>query len=141
MASNNEAPREVYPGFSDDAIRDFLSQRQFYQPDGSQKQLPQQQHEIQATTATAGREQEKEFSGSPDNENTNKEEENSFGTNSLLMLQQAQNNSISTRQQTNNKSPEDELGTELFIDVVCQFPVIWNTHLNGFKHYKNKKVA
>ena len=34
-------------------------------------------HEIQAATLTAGREQEEEFRGSPDNENTNEEEENS----------------------------------------------------------------
>ena len=47
------------------------------------------------SVTTAGREQEVEFSGSPDNENTN-EEENSFAANSFLMLQQAQNNSIST---------------------------------------------
>ena len=65
MASNNEAPREIYAGFSDDVISNFLFQRQFYQPDGSQQQLPRQQHEIQAPTTTAGREQEDEFSGSP----------------------------------------------------------------------------
>ena len=41
MPSNNEAPREIYPGFSDDVKRNFLFQRQFYQPDGSQQQLPQ----------------------------------------------------------------------------------------------------
>ena len=137
MASNNEAPREIYPGFSDDVIRTFLLQRQFLQPDGSQAQ---RQHEIQAPTATAGREQEVEFNGSPDNENTIEEEENSFVANSLLMLQQAQNNSISARQ-TNNKSSEDELDIELFIDLVRQFPVIWNTRLNGFKDYNKKKVA
>ena len=56
------------------------------------------------------------------------------------MLQQAQNNSISSRQ-TNSKSPEDKLSTELFIGLVRQFPVIWNTHLNGFKDYNSKKVA
>ena len=71
MAS--EAPREIYPRFSDDVMRNFLFQRQFYQPHRSQQQLPWQQHEIQALTATAGREQEEEFSSSPDNENTNKE--------------------------------------------------------------------
>ena len=140
MSSNNEAPREFYPGFSDDAIRNFLFQRQFYQPDGSQQQLPQQQHEIQAPTTPAGREQEVELSGSLDNENTNEEEENSFVANSLLMLQQAQNNSISTTQ-TNSKSPEDELDIELFIDLVRQFRVIWNTRLNGFKDYNKKKVV
>ena len=86
MASNNEAPREIYPGFSDDVISNFIFQRQFYQPDGSQQQLPQQQHEIQASTTTARREQEEEFSGSPDNENTNKEEGNSFVANSLKLL-------------------------------------------------------
>ena len=69
-ASNSEAPREIYSGFPDDVIRKFLFRRQFYQPDGSQQQLPQQQHEIQATT-TAGREQEVEFRGSPDSENIN----------------------------------------------------------------------
>ena len=67
----------------------------------------------QAPATTAGREQEVEFSCSPDNENTNEEEENSFVANSLLMLQQAQNNSISTRQ-TNSKFSEDELDIELF---------------------------
>ena len=72
-ASNNEAPREIYPGFSGNVIRNFLFQRQFYhQPDESQQQLPQQQHEIQATT-TARREQEVEFSDNPDSENTNEE--------------------------------------------------------------------
>ena len=35
------------------------------------------EHEIQARTLTAGREQEEEFSSSPGNENTNEEEENS----------------------------------------------------------------
>ena len=42
MASNSEAPHEIYPGFFDDVIRNFLFQRQFYQPDGSQQQLSQQ---------------------------------------------------------------------------------------------------
>ena len=56
------------------------------------------------------------------------------------MLQQAQNNSISARQ-TNKNSSEDELDIELFIDLVRQFPVIWNTRLNGFKNYNKKKVA
>ena len=78
MASSNEAPPEIYPGFSDDIIRTFLFQRQFHQPDESQQQLPQWQHEIQAPTTTAGGEQEVEFSGSPDNENTIEEKENSF---------------------------------------------------------------
>ena len=81
------------------------------------------EHEIQAPTLTAGREQEEEFSNSSDNENTNEEEENST-------------------KETNNKSPEDELEIELFVDLVRQFPVIclneWNTRLNGFKHYNNK---
>ena len=99
MAFNNEAPREIYPGFSDDVIRTFLLQRQFLQPDGSQAQ---RQHEIQAPTTTAGREQEVEFNGSPDNENTIEEEENSFVANSLLMLQQAQNTpSVQDKQTTN----------------------------------------
>ena len=111
MASNSQAPREIYPGFSDDVIRNFHFQRQFYQPDGSLEQLPQQQHEIKAPATTVGREQEIEFSGSPDNENTNEEEENSFVANNLLMLQQAQNNSISSRQ-TNSKFPENELNIE-----------------------------
>ena len=86
MVSNNEAPREIYAGFSDDVIRNFLFQRQFYQPDGSQQQPPRQQRKIQARTTTAGREQEYEFSDSPDNENTNKEEENSFVDNILELL-------------------------------------------------------
>ena len=60
-AFNNNVPREIYPGFSDNVTRNFLFQRQSYQPDGSQQQLPQQQHEVQ-TTATAGKKQE--FSGS-----------------------------------------------------------------------------
>ena len=78
MASNNEVPREIYPRFSDNVISNFLFQRQFYQPNESEQQLPQQQH-------TAGTEQEEEFSGSPDNENTNKEG-NSFVANSLKLL-------------------------------------------------------
>ena len=44
MASCNERIREIYPGFSDCAIWNFLLQRQLYQPDGSQEQLPHQQH-------------------------------------------------------------------------------------------------
>ena len=79
-------------------------------------------HEIQAPTLTAGREQEEEFRGSPDNENTNEEEENST-------------------KQASNKSPEDELDIELFVDLVRQFPVIWNTRLHGFKNHNNKKVT
>ena len=35
------------------------------------------EHEIQAPALTAGKEQEEEFSNSPDNENTNEKEENS----------------------------------------------------------------
>ena len=75
MASRNETTREIYPGFSDCAIWNFLFQRQFYQSDESQQQLPHQQssrgvlqaylfhrtplvvaskHEIQAPTLTAG---------------------------------------------------------------------------------------
>ena len=63
-------------------------------------------HEIQAPTLTAGREQEEEFRNSPDNE----EVENST-------------------KQTNKKSPEDEIDIELFVDLVRQFPFIWNTRL------------
>ena len=66
------------------------------------------EHESQAPTLTAGREQEEEFNGCPDNENTNEEEQNST-------------------KQTNSKSPEDELYKlyiELFIDLVPQLPVI-----------------
>ena len=83
MASNNQAPREIFPGFSDDVIRNFRFERHFYQPDGSQEQFPQQQHEIQPPITTTEREQEVEFSGSPDNDNTNEEEENSLVANSL----------------------------------------------------------
>ena len=79
-------------------------------------------YEIQAPTLTAGREQEEESRDSPDNENTNEEEENST-------------------KQTNNKSPEDESDIELFVVLVRQFPVIWNTRLNAFKDYNNKKVT
>ena len=43
MASRNETTREIYPGFSDCAIWNFLFQRQFYQPDVSPQQLPHQQ--------------------------------------------------------------------------------------------------
>ena len=84
------------------------------------------EHEIQTPTLTAGSEQEEEFSSSSDNGNTNEKEEN--GT-----------------KETNNKSPEDALEIELFVDLVRQFPVIclngWNTRLNGFKGYNNKKVT
>ena len=44
MVSHNKTTREVYPGLSDCAIWNFLFQRQFYQPDRSQQQLPHQQH-------------------------------------------------------------------------------------------------
>ena len=79
-------------------------------------------HEILAPTLTSGTEQEEEFRDSPDNQNINEKDEN-------------------RRQQTNNKFPEDELDIELFVDLVRQFPVIWNTRLNGFKDYNNKKVT
>ena len=36
MASRNETPPEIYPGFSQYVIWNFLFQRQFYQPGGSQ---------------------------------------------------------------------------------------------------------
>ena len=75
-------------------------------------------HEVQAPTLTAGREQEEEFCDNPENE----EKENST-------------------KQTNNKSAEDELDIALFADLLRQFPVIWNTRLNGFKDYNNKKVT
>ena len=78
-------------------------------------------HEIQAPITTEGREQQEKFNGSLDNENTNEEEQNST-------------------KQTNNKSPEDELDIELFLLLARQFSVIWNTRLNGFEHYNNKKV-
>ena len=78
-------------------------------------------HEIQAPTTTEGREQQEKLNGSLDNENTNEEEQNST-------------------KQTNNKSPEDELDIELFLLLARQFSVIWNTRLNGFKYYNNKKV-
>ena len=38
-ASNNETPHEIYLGFSDDVIRNFLFQRQLYQPGGSQQRF------------------------------------------------------------------------------------------------------
>ena len=79
------------------------------------------EHEIQTPTLTAEREQEEEFSSSPDNENTNEEEKNST-------------------KETNNRSLEDELDIELFVDLVRRFPVTWNTRLNGFKDCSNKKV-
>ena len=78
-------------------------------------------HKIDAPTTREGREQQEKFNGSLDNENTNEEEQNST-------------------KQTNKKSPEDELDIELFLLVARQFPVIWNTRLNGFKYYNNKKV-
>ena len=42
MASRNKTPREIYPGFSNYVIWNFLFQRQFYQPGGSQQQVPHQ---------------------------------------------------------------------------------------------------
>ena len=80
------------------------------------------EHEIQAPTLTAERELEEEFSNNPDYENTNEEEENST-------------------KETNSKSPEDALDMKLFVDLFRQFTVIWNTRLNGFKDYNNKKVT
>ena len=59
--------------------------------------------EIQATTLTAGREQEEESIDSPDNENTNEEEKNI------------------AKQTNKNKSPEGELDIELFVDLVQSF--------------------
>ena len=56
------------------------------------------EYEIQTSTLTEGREQEEQFSDSTDNENTNEEEENNT-------------------KQTNNKSLEDELDIELFVDL------------------------
>ena len=47
---------------------------------------------------------------------------------------------IVQNKQTNDKSPVYELDIELFVDHVRQFSVIWNTRLNGFKNYNNKKV-
>ena len=61
-----------------------------------------------------------EFSSIPDTENTNEEEENSFVANSLLMLQQAQNNSISTKR-TDSKSPDNKLDIELLIHLIRLF--------------------
>ena len=61
-----------------------------------------------------------EFSSIPDTENTNEEEENSFVANCLLMLQQAQNNSISTKR-TDSKSPDNKLDIELLIDLIRLF--------------------
>ena len=79
-------------------------------------------HEIQAPTTTEGREQQEKFNASLDNDSTKEEEQN-------------------TTKQTSNKSPEDELDIELFLLLVREFPVIWNTGLNGFKCYNNKKVT
>ena len=130
MASRNETTREIYPGFSDCAIWNLWKQQKKQLSRGVLEAylfhrtplVVASEHEIQAPILTAGREQEKEFSSSPGNENTNEEEENST-------------------KETNNKSPEDELDIELFVDLVRQFPVIWNTRLNGFKDYNNKKVT
>ena len=47
---------------------------------------------------------------------------------------------IVQNKQTNDTSPVYELDIELFFDHVRQFSVIWNTRLNGFKNYNNKKV-
>ena len=44
MAFRNKTPREIYPGLCDYVIWNFLFQRQFYQPGGSQQQVPHQQH-------------------------------------------------------------------------------------------------
>ena len=45
MTSRNKTPHEIYPGFCDCVIWNFLFQRQFYQPGGgSQQQVPHQQH-------------------------------------------------------------------------------------------------
>ena len=96
---------------------------------------------MQAPTAAAvGREQEVKSSGSPGSENTNEEEEISFAAKSLLMLQQARNNLVSSRQ-TRSKFPEDQLDIELFIYLVYQFLGIWHARLNGFNDHNKKKVT
>ena len=77
-------------------------------------------HEIQAPTLTAGREQEEEFRGSPDNENTNEEEKNSA-------------------KQTNKQ--KISRGWIRYWIICWPGPVIWKTSLNGFKDYSNKKVT
>ena len=74
-------------------------------PSSSMKFRHQQQQQEE-------KEKEVELGGFPGNENTNEKEENSFVAYSLLMFQQAQNNSISTRQ-SNKKFPEYELDIEL----------------------------
>ena len=71
------------------------------------------EHESQASTLIAGKEQEEEFSDSPHNENINEEEENST-------------------KQTNNKFLEDELDIELFVHLVRQFPSIFKEYSRSF---------
>ena len=102
MASRNEMTREIYPGFSDCAIWNFLFQRllsAWWESTAASSSttcrssrpevycrptffhrtplVVASKHEIQAPTLTAGIEQEDKFRGSPDNQNTNEEEENS----------------------------------------------------------------
>ena len=43
MVSRNETTCEIYPGFSDCDIWNFLFRKQFYQPERSQQQPPHQQ--------------------------------------------------------------------------------------------------
>ena len=124
MASRNEATREIYPGFSGCAIWSLPFSKKvlsawwestaassstirrssrpevFCRPTFFHRTplVVVSEYEIQTSTLTEGREQEEQFSDSTDNENTNEEEENNT-------------------KQTNNKSLEDELDIELFVDL------------------------
>ena len=55
------------------------------------------------------------------------------------MLRQARNQSVNSQSQSNLQ--EDDFDIELLIDLVRQFPVIWNTKLNVFKDFNKKKNA
>ena len=57
---------------------------------------------------------------------------------SLLMLRKLKIiQSVQDKQTANFQ----RIDIELFVGLVHQFSVIWNTRLNGFKDYNKKKVA
>ena len=72
------------------------------------------------------------------------EEENSFISNSYYLLQQARTKSQNSFQSMSTIQPstseaESSLGVELFIELIRQFPVIWNPKPNCFKDHAKKK--
>ena len=76
----------------------------------------------------------------------NVEEENNLITKSYSLLEQARKKSETSFQsmstiQSSTSEAESSLDLELFIELIRQFPVIWNPKLNCFKDHAKKKNA